>query len=62
MTFAYSFFANTFNLHKMNKSCICLIPQEKRASHIRKFRPISLVNCSFKMLSKVLNNILEEVM
>ena len=59
---AHSFFDHTLNLHKLNKSCICLIPKEKGASNIKKFRPISLVNCSFKLLSKMLTNRLEHIM
>lgn len=57
-----AFYNHTLDLHKLNKSCVCLIPKEKGAAHIRKFRPISLVNCSFKILSKILTNILELIM
>lgn len=29
MILAHSYYNNTLNLHKLNKSCICLIPKEK---------------------------------
>ena len=38
-----------------------MIPKEQNAL-IHKFRPISLVNCSFKILSKILTNRLETLM
>jgi hypothetical protein len=41
-------------LQFLNKSVICLIPKEPEAQVIKKVRPISLVNCSFKILSKIL--------
>ena len=62
MTLTYYFYENKLNLHAINKSCICLIPKEKDANIVKKFRPISLVNCSFKILSKLLTNRLELVM
>lgn len=33
---------------------ICLIPKEKNADKIQKFRPICLLNASYKILTKVL--------
>lgn len=56
------FHQQTLDLHKINKSIICLIPKEQDAQTINKFRPISLVNCSFKIISKVLTNRLESLM
>jgi hypothetical protein len=35
---------------------ITLIPKEPDAKVLKKFRPISLINCSFKIFSKLLNN------
>jgi hypothetical protein len=38
---------------------IILIPKEKGARSLKKYRPISLINCSFKIFAKALNNMLE---
>lgn len=35
---------------------ITLIPKEPEAKTLKKFRPISLINCSFKIFAKILNN------
>ena len=61
MLLAHYFFENNLDLHKINKYCICLIPK-KDAKIIKKYRPISLVNCSFKLLSKLLTIRLEPIM
>lgn len=49
-------------LQFINKSVICLIPKEPEAQVIKKFRPISLVNCSFKILSKLLTFRMEPIL
>lgn len=41
---------------------ITLIPKEPDASSMKKFRPISLLNCSFKIFTKVLTNRLAKVL
>ena len=41
---------------------IALIPKEPDATSIKKFRPISLLNCSFKIFTKVLTNRLNAVL
>jgi hypothetical protein len=38
---------------------IILIPKEEEAKSLGKFKPISLINCSFKIFAKAMNNILE---
>jgi hypothetical protein len=40
---------------------IILIPKEVDARTLKKFRPISLINCSFKVFAKALNNRLEVI-
>jgi hypothetical protein len=35
---------------------ITLIPKQNEAKNLKKFRPISLVNCTFKIFAKALNN------
>ena len=39
-----------------------LIPKEEGARNMRKFRPISLINCSFKKNSKVLTLRLSKIL
>jgi hypothetical protein len=44
------------NLERLNFAMITLIPIEPEAKNLKKFRPISLLNCSFKIFGKLLNN------
>ena len=44
------------NIDRLNYAMITLIPKELEAKVLKKFRPISLINCSFKIFSKLLNN------
>lgn len=46
----------------MNSSFISLIPEVKSHILIKDFRPISLINCSLKVLSKLLTNRILSVM
>jgi hypothetical protein len=39
---------------------IVLIPKEDEAKTLKKFKPISLINCSFKVFAKALNSSLEK--
>lgn len=48
------FFAGNLDLYRLNFALLTLIPKEQGARNMRKFRPISLCNCSFKIFSKVL--------
>ena len=43
---------NDLDLERLNYAMITLIPKEPEA----KLRPISLINCSFKIFAKALNN------
>ena len=42
------------NLDKLNYVMIALLPKEPDAKIPKKFMPINLINCSFKIFSKVL--------
>lgn len=42
------------DLYRLNFATITLIPKENDARDLKKFRPISLLNCSFKIFSKLL--------
>lgn len=41
---------------------ICLIPKKNDACNIKLFRPISLINCSFKIITNILADRLATVM
>jgi hypothetical protein len=49
------------NLDILNYDMITLIPKEPEVKVLKKFRPISLINCSFKIFYKLLNNRLIKV-
>ena len=51
-----AFEKNNLDLERLNYAMITLIPKEPEAKHLKKFRPISLINCSFKIFAKALNN------
>lgn len=44
------------NLDRINYAMITLIPKEPEAKTLKKFRPGSLINFSFKLFSKLTNN------
>jgi exonuclease III len=46
----------------LNATFLALIPKKQNASHIRDFRPISLIGCMYKLLAKVLTNRLKTVL
>jgi hypothetical protein len=46
----------------LNATFLSLIPKKQNAFNIRDFRPISLIGCVYKLLSKVLTNRLKIVM
>lgn len=56
MNLIKDFEAEKLNLDRLNYAMITLIPKEPEATHLKKFRPISLINCSFKIFAKALNN------
>jgi hypothetical protein len=49
------------NLARLNNVRIILIPKEEGANTLKKFRPISLINYSFKIFAKALNSRLERL-
>jgi hypothetical protein len=56
MNSVYLFEKGDLNLNRLNYAMITLIPKELDARTLKKFRPISLLNCSFKIFGKMLNN------
>lgn len=57
-----SFSEHNFDLSKLNRSLICLILKIYDASSIKEYRPISLLNCSFKIFTEALTNRLYPVL
>jgi hypothetical protein len=44
------------DIYRLNFAMLTLIPKEADADVMRKFRPISLLNCIFKLFTKVITN------
>lgn len=61
MALVNCFKQNSLNLDRLNFAMITLLPKEPDAKTLKKFRPISLINCSFKIFAKMLNNRLIKV-
>jgi hypothetical protein len=41
---------------RLNYAITTLLPKEEGAKTLKKFRPIRLINCNFKIFSKAINN------
>ena len=54
-------FRNELSLQSINSSLIALIPKKDNPIGANDFRPISLLNTSFKILTKLLANRLQQV-
>jgi hypothetical protein len=53
---------NHADIARLNYAIIILIPKEEEAKTLKKFRPMSLINCSFIFFfAKTLNNRLEMI-
>lgn len=48
------FHKGELDIHKLNFALVILVPKVHDASNMKQFRPISLLNCSFKLFSKLL--------
>ena len=56
-----AFYNHELDVSKFNLVSICLVPKKADAVTVRNFRPISLINCSFKLITKLLTNRLSKV-
>jgi hypothetical protein len=56
-----AWFDDKLDIFRLNFSMITMIPKENYARIMKKFRPISLLNCSFKIFCKVLTNRLAKI-
>jgi hypothetical protein len=54
--FVQAFFKNDYLLKEFNNSSIVLISKVDNPSKVNQFRPISLVNFNYKIISKILAN------
>jgi hypothetical protein len=61
MALVKQFEKGNINIARLNYAMIILIPKEEEARSLKKYRPISLINCSFKIFAKALNNRLETI-
>jgi hypothetical protein len=57
-----SFYNHTLNLSKLNHATIILVPKGFDCTEIEQFRPISLINCSVKIIPKILANRISTLM
>jgi hypothetical protein len=55
------FYSHSLNTLKLNHVMVCLFSKGKEAKIIQKFRPISLVDCEYKIISKILTNRLTHI-
>jgi Reverse transcriptase (RNA-dependent DNA polymerase) len=49
-----AFYTNQLDVLKINLATTCLLPKKIDASNIKNYRPISLINYSFKIITKLL--------
>ena len=61
MALVDAFNGNELDIARLNYVILTLIPKEENATEMKKFRPIALINCSFKIFSKALNNRLTRI-
>ena len=55
------FFEGNLNLESINEGLITLIPKVQAPSTINEYRPITLLNCCLKVITKLLANRLQRL-
>lgn len=61
ITFIKEFFVNSSLVGGLNRSFVTLVPKKDNPIGIQDYRPISLINSTYKILSKVLANRLKKL-
>jgi hypothetical protein len=61
MALVREFNKEDLNIARLNYTMVILTPKEENANSLKKFRPISLINCTFKVFAKAMNNRLEVI-
>ena len=56
MSLFYEFYMGRLHIHSLNFVVITLLPKITNATRIQQYMPICLLNVSFKVFTKVLNN------
>lgn len=56
MALIHSFELGELDVSRLNYAVLTLIPKEPDAKFLKKYRPISLLNCSLKIITRVLQN------
>ena len=56
------FYNGDLDIYRLNFAILTLIPKEKEATTMNIFRPISILNCIFRLFTKVLTNRLAVLM
>jgi hypothetical protein len=62
MKLVHIFYHNVLDISKLNLESICLLHKKKDAKLITHFRPINLINYSFKIIIKLLSSTLSPCM
>jgi Reverse transcriptase (RNA-dependent DNA polymerase) len=62
MQLEHAFYNNELDLARINLTYICLIPKKVDAQTITQFRPISLISCNIKIITKLLTERLSKIM
>jgi hypothetical protein len=57
----FDFFNGRMELHDINSSFITLVPKVNSPTTINDFKPISLINCVIKIITKLLGDMLQLV-
>lgn len=60
MTLFHSFYEGRLDISLLNRGMVCLILKKGDANFIKDYRPISLLNCVYKLITKVLTTRLEK--